>query len=134
MWTFIIIVVAIIIIKFLYDSQKQNVQVAKEGGMRNKYSLVVHHILDGDSRARIIKETASSIDIGMVSAGGATSFFLTQTYGKLTVQWKMRSPVFGNHSLEWDFPEFLDQEKMLERMNNDLEKYQMNVMRAQGGG
>ena len=81
-----------------------------------------------DPRVRIIKETSNSIDLGMVNAGGASSFFLTQTYGNLTVQWKIQSPIYGKHEMEWDFPEYLDQQKMIERLNNDLGKYQMNVV------
>jgi hypothetical protein len=57
---------------------------------------------------------------------------LTQTFGNLTVQWKLESPIFGSHNMEWDFPEYLDQEKMIERIENDLGKYQMNMMRANG--
>ena len=33
MWTVIIIVVVIFIIKFAYDSNKQNVQVTRQGGI-----------------------------------------------------------------------------------------------------
>jgi hypothetical protein len=69
------------------------------------------------SRDRV-KEDSSSLYLGMSSMGGSTLFSLIKTFGSLTVQWKLTSPVFGVHSLEWQFPEFLDQEKMVERMLN----------------
>lgn len=130
MWTFIAIIAAIVIIKLLYDSNQQKVAIQKQGGMTNKYAILISHIISGDPRTKITKITTDSIDIVLSNAGGATAFFLTQTYGNLTVQWKVQSPIYGNHKLEWDFPEFLDQQKMIERITNDLEKYQMNVISA----
>jgi len=34
--------------------------------------------------------------------------------------------------MEWDFPEYSDQKKMIERIANDLGKYQKNLMDANG--
>lgn len=130
MWTFIGIVVLIVIIKFVYDSSQQKEAVQKQGGMTNKYSTLIAHIMAGDPRTQITKITSDSVDIVLSNVGGATAFFLTQTFGKLTVQWKVQSPIYGNHKLEWDFPEFLDQNKMIERITNDVGQYQMNVFTA----
>jgi hypothetical protein len=130
MWTFIGIVVLIVIIKFVYDSSQQKEAVQKQGGMTNKYATLIAHIMAGDPRTKITRITSDSVDIVLSNVGGATAFFLTQTFGKLTVQWKVQSPIYGNHKLEWDFPEFLDQDKMIERITNDVGQYQMNVFTA----
>jgi hypothetical protein len=132
MLIFIIIGVVAILAKFAYDRNKQSIKVTKEGGMKNKYSLLVDYIMSGDSSVRITRQTSTSIDFCLSNAGGATAFFLTQTFGNLTVQWKMHSPIFGDHKFEWDFPEYLDQVRIVARINNDLEKYQSNVMSAHG--
>jgi len=132
MWILIIIAVVAILAKFAYDSNQQSIKVTKEGGMANKYSLLVDYIVSGHPAVRVTRQTSTSIDFCASSAGGATAFFLTQTFGQITIQWKMRSPIFGEHNLNWDFPEYLDQEKMIARINNDLEKYQSNVMSAHG--
>lgn len=128
MWTIIGIIVLIVIVKFIYDSNQQNVVVQKQGGMLNKYSILVQIIKSGDPRIQIQNIRGDSVDLVLSSAGGITAFYLTQTYGNLTVQWKVQSPLFGMHKMEWTFPEFLDQEKMYNRISNDLEKYQINVM------
>lgn len=132
MWIFIIIVIIAIIGKFALDSNKQSIQVTKEGGMINKYSLLIAYILQGHAGVRITRQTSTSVDLGVANAGGATAFFLTQTFGNLTVEWKLRSPLFGEHKLKWEFPEYMDQEKMIARIENDLGKYQSNVMSAHG--
>lgn len=127
MWTIIGIIAAIVIIKFFYDSNQQTEAVQKQGGMIHKYAELISHIMEGDPRTKITKVTNDSVDIVLSNAGGSTAFYLTQTYGNLTVQWKLQNPIYGSHKLEWDFPEFLDQEKMIDRITNDLTKYQMNV-------
>jgi hypothetical protein len=132
MWILAIVVIVAIIAKFAYDSNQQSIKVTKEGGMITKYSLLVAYILHGDPRVRITRQTSTSIEFCLSNAGGATAFFLTQTFGRITVQWKMHSPIFGDHKLEWDFHEYMDQEKIIARMDNDLEKYQANVMSAHG--
>ena len=128
----ILAIVIFIIAKFLIDKNKQASKVTMQGGMKNKYREIIGHILSIDSRSRIVQETSDSVRIALSSAGGTTIFDLTQTFGNLTIQWKINSPVFGKHKMEWDFPEFLDQDKMIERIENDLEKYQGNIMKAHG--
>jgi hypothetical protein len=130
MLAFIGAVIVFIIIKFLYDKSQQSIEVGKQGGMTNKYKVLINHLLGGHQNARIIKQTSDSVIVGSVSAGGQTTFDLVQTFGNLTVEWRMESPLFGKHRLEWTFPEFADQEKMMERLANDLEKYQKNVISA----
>ena len=132
MWTIIITIVIFIIGLFLYDTSKQSTQIKKEGGMRIKYRDLITYIISQDSKTRIFQETSNSITVGVSNIGGTTLFILTQTYGKLTVQWKVDNPIFGKHSMEWDFPEYGDQETMMARIMNDLEKYQRNVMVSKG--
>ena len=132
MWTIIIVIVIFIIGLFLYDTSKQSTQIKREGGMSIKYRELIKYIMSGDSRSRIMQETSNSLTLGVSNAGGTTLYILTQTYGKLTVQWKVDSPAFGRHYKEWDFQEYEDQERMMARIMNDLEKYQRNVMVSKG--
>ena len=132
MWTFIILVVVFIIGKFLYDANQQSSKVKKEGGMKVKYWELIEALMSGDSRTKVFQETSNSITFGLSNAGGRTIYILTQTFGKVTIQWKVDSPVFGKHSLEWDFPEYGDQQKMVEQVINDAGRYTENIMRARG--
>ena len=132
MWTFVIIIGVIALSKFIYDTNQQKQKVSKEGGMLHKYRILVDALLSGDQRTKIHQVTGDSMVIGLSNMGGSTMFFLTQTYGKLTVQWKVESPMLGKHKLEWEFDEYLDQEKMMQKISNDLTKYQNNVMTANG--
>lgn len=128
MWVVILIIIIVVLVSFMAKNKKQETYIAKQGGMKNKYKEIIEFILSQDKRASIINETGNSILLGLNSVGGQTTFQLVQTYGNLTVQWKMNSPMFGKHELEWTFNEFLDQDKMISKIENDLSKYQTNVM------
>jgi hypothetical protein len=126
MWFLIIIftIILIVIVKFTNDVKKQNAQVLSEGGMKNKYSLLIEY-LKAD-KGQIMSERASSITVGMDNMDGGTRFILIQTFRRLTVQWKCTSIVWGNHQLEWEFDENLSQKIIYNKINDDLRIYQKN--------
>ena len=130
MWAFLIIVVVLIVFKFLYDKNKQSVQIGRQGGMSTKYKTIVAHLMSGHSSAKIFQETSDSMTFGVSSAGGTTIFRLIQTFSKVSITWEMNSPLFGKHKLEWEFPEFMDQDKMHEKIGNDLAQYQENAIKT----
>lgn len=129
MWFIVILLVFVFTIgKFIYDKNQQASKIAREGGMTSKYQVLIKHLMSGDSRSKVYQETSESITVGLSNVGGTTLFILTQTFSKLTVQWKVNSPVFGKHKMEWDFPEYADQDQIFNKILNDIEKYQQNMM------
>lgn len=129
MWFLIVllILVGIVIVKFLIDRSTQSSKIVMEGGMKNKYHDLVQFLMKAP-RTKIFNETSDSITFGLSNMGGTTLFILTQTFGNVTVQWKVDSPVFGKHKMEWDFKENADQKNMAETIENDLELYQRKIM------
>jgi hypothetical protein len=131
MWIFILLVVIGILIKFFYDMGKQKEHVARQGGMQHKFRRLIEQIKMGDPRSRIYRVTGDQIILGVSNMGGKTIFIITQTFGRVTIQWNLESPVFGKHNLEWEFDEYLEQDKMMEKITNDLMHYQNNVITSQ---
>lgn len=128
MWWIIGGIVLFIVIKFIHANNKQANAVAKQGGMRNKYRILVDYFVASHERSHIIREGGTSITVGCSSAGGSTCFDIVQTFGTVTITWRSTSIVMGNHKLEWQFDEFLDQEKMIEKINHDVDMYVTNVI------
>ena len=126
MWTFIIILVVIMIGKFIYDSSKQSEQVKSEGGMREKYSTLIEYLLDHPN-SRIYQETNTFLSIGVSSAAGSTVYYLQQTYGNITIQMKIKNnPLIGNINMEWTFPESMNQRHMIQKIENDIQMRMFN--------
>lgn len=127
-WIIIIGVILFVIIKFASDNNKQANAVAKQGGMRNKYRTLVDFALAGHQHSHIVREDGTSITVGCGSPGGSTYFDIVQTFGTVSIKWRSTSIVMGNHKLEWQFDEFMDQEKMIDKINHDIEVYMTNVL------
>lgn len=132
MWIVIIVIVVFIIGKFLLDKNEQAGKITMQGGMKNKYKELIEYLMSGDMRTRIFEETSDSLTLGLSNAGGSTLFVLIQSFGKVTVQWKLNSPIYGKHKLEWSFDEFKDQEEMADVIFNNIAKYDKNLMETFG--
>jgi|UniRef100_UPI003FF057EB hypothetical protein len=128
MWWFIIAIVAFIAFKFILDSNAQSNAVAKQGGMRKKYSVLVDHFLAGNEHCRIVQENSTFIRVGAANPAASTYFDIAQTYGTVTIQWISKSIPLGNHKLEWQFNEFEDQHQMIRKIEHDVEVYMGNVL------
>ena len=128
MWWFIIAIVAFIAFKFILDSNAQSNAVAKQGGMRKKYSVLVDNFLAGYKHCRIVQENSTFIRVGAANPAASTYFDIIQTYGTVTIQWISKSIPLGNHKLEWQFNEFEDQHQMIRKIDHDIEVYMKNVL------
>lgn len=128
MWWFIIAIVAFIAFKFILDSNAQSNAVAKQGGMRKKYSVLVDHFLAENEHCRIVQENSTFIRVGAANPAASTYFDIAQTYGTVTIQWISKSIPLGNHKLEWQFNEFEDQHQMIRKIEHDVEVYMGNVL------
>lgn len=122
------IVAIVMIFNFAKDSYEQSEKVTKEGGMRKKYAIIVDWVLASHSEAKIFYETSTSITAGVRGPSGTTTFDIVQTYGTVTIQYKVKNLLMGNHELEWTFPEYDNQRDMIRKIETDLEKYMNNVM------
>lgn len=123
MVTFIIAIVVFIVIKFIFDSVKQSNEVASQGGVRKKYSVLIDHILTGHENARVFQETNTFVSVGVSGIAGSTIFYIQQAYGNVNIQYKVKNnPIIGEMKKEWTFPENMDQNLMIRRINEDLEK------------
>ncbi len=121
MWTFIIIVVVLIIGKFLFDTAKQSSSIKDQGGIRQKYSILINNFLQGHERSRILQSSNTFVAVGVQGAPGSQIFYVFPTYGKVTIRMEMKNnPLWGNMKMEWVFPENMDQNLMIEKINIDI--------------
>lgn len=129
-WKAIIFIVVILAIKFAYDSIKQANSITKQGGMRIKYKTLIDYLLNSDPECKILQEKKTFISVGVLGTGikGSTVFFIYQTYGTITIQYKANSVLGGEHKFEWVFNEYTDQKKMIENIEHDIDAYLQNMI------
>lgn len=122
MWTFIIAIVAFIILKFIYDSVKQSSEVKAEGGIRKKYSVLINHFLNSHERCRVLQDSNTFVSVGIIGPAGSQIYHVYPSYGNVSIRMEIKNnPIFGNMKMEWTFPEDMDQEDMIHNINKGIE-------------
>jgi hypothetical protein len=124
----IISIIVLLVIKLIYDKINQNIKIGKEGGMLNKYRQLVNLILDGHENSKVVRVSKDAIVVECRSISGIIYFRIVQAFGKVAIQWNVENIVNGKHRLEWSFPEYLNQEKMMLQILIDVDKYQQNTL------
>ena len=119
---------AFVAVKCTLDSNAQSNAVAKLGGMRKKYSILVDYFLTENENCRIIQENSTFIRVGAANPAASTYFDIAQTYGTVTIQWSSKSILLGKHKLEWQFNEFANQHEMIRQIEHDVKTYMGNVL------
>lgn len=122
MWTFIIVLVAFTIIKFIYDSVKQSSKVKSEGGIRKKYSVLIDRLLSAHEKCRILQDTNTFVSVGIIGHAGSQIYHIYPSYGNVSIRMEIKNnPLFGNMKMEWTFPEDMDQEDMIQNIYQGIE-------------
>lgn len=122
------IIVIIVVIVFLFIMNKYFIissvikKIKSNGGMLTVYNTLVEGILE-DRSAKVLGVGDNSINLGVTNIDGSTIFRILQLFDKVTVEWKVSSTVFGQHSLRWEFPNGLDQKKMLSTITSHIKEY-----------
>ncbi|RYX86916.1 hypothetical protein EON73_02430 [bacterium] len=127
MWTAIIFIVSIAIIRATYDYFKLQREVRLQGGMDYKYRQLIDLLMSTDKRCKIYSKNKTAITLGLVVIGGYTRFEIIQGFGVVIVTLKQESNVFGALNLKWEFHEKMYQDKMYEKVCLDIAKSQNTI-------
>lgn len=122
-WVIFVCIVIIVIYKLTY-SNKIVKRVNEYGGMQNKYSTLLSHILSGHKDSKIYVETRTYIRAGVSNYGGNTMFHIQQsTNNSVIIHYDVSgNPVVDPIHLKWVFPDTMNQDVMFARMNLDIAK------------
>lgn len=113
---------AYLIVRFAIDSAKQSRNMKSRGGVREKYSILINHILAQDPRIKIFQETSTFVSVGISGIAGSQVYYIQQTFSTVTIQMKIKdNPLLGSFSIEWNFPENMNQQEMINKINSDVE-------------
>ncbi|WP_417876412.1 hypothetical protein [Winogradskyella sediminis] len=130
MWVVVILLVVFMIGKFVYDKNKVNTYVARQGGITQKYKTLIEHFKGGNPNVKILKITEDSVEVGVTSASGSTVFSIIHSFEKVIITWKVNGLVMGNHGLKWEFHHLKDQNEIAEIVHKELNIYQNNVLES----
>jgi hypothetical protein len=119
---FIGLLVLIFLIRFVIAYIKQHNQVKREGGMAVKYAVVVNWILSEYPGANIYENRGTYLTVGTQSMSSTSIFWMTQTWGTVTIKYSYSSGAFGSFEQEWTFDEKLNQMHMIAQMDYTIKQ------------
>lgn len=118
-WIILIAVIAIVIFfgRLANQTVSEIEHVGKHGGLKNKYKILIEHIMSRNSLYQL-KENYSN-DIELLCTG--TKFHLTEVKKTLEINWGWDSFTSGKlHRLKWSFDEFKNQDEMYSIIDKDI--------------
>jgi hypothetical protein len=117
-WFILIAVVGILIFSISKDYKKEvKDNVAKYGGMQNKYLKLVEYLTNGDFK-RIKKITKDNITIEDDSKTTAIDYI----GGNTEIRLKIKHPIYGYINKKWKFEHGYPQKRIINEMNFFLSK------------
>ncbi len=121
MWIFIALVVIVILFNFNKALNKDFKEVRNEGGMENKYFILVKNLTqDGLS---ITNRTNNSITISGKDRVLYLEFHIIKSFNDLHITWTMKNITIGTHTLNWKFNANDDQQYMIDIIDKGLKNF-----------
>lgn len=127
MWFVIIAIITLVLSKFFWDKHRLEASIRKRGGMRVVYSKIITLLMEQHPKSKIFNERSSYICLGVADKFATTIFELVATFGSVTIVYKAKSMLFGDHRLEWTFNDADDPEYIFYKMNTDIKSYMENI-------
>lgn len=87
-------------------------QVDMRGGMAKKYEYLVERLTTTPS-AKVVKVTRDHIHIRATGQTTASSYFITENFNSVEIEWVGQIAIFGTHKHKWSFPHNYPQEKIM---------------------
>lgn len=123
----VLIIVVIFIIWFLSDKKKEVDKISSQGGIYLKYKQLVDHFLKIPN-IKIEKKNKSSMILAVKDPYVITRFTIIHGFENVSFFWYHKSLTYGEHNLNWDFPESLPQSQMITNIENEMEIYIRNYL------
>ena len=96
-------------------------QVEGYGGMLNKYEFLIHHLTSyPNAIIQKVQKDKIQIYIDLSIIISTMNFYIKEGFQCVNIQWIGISKKLGKHKKSWKFPDTYSQEKMVQRINEDL--------------
>lgn len=123
----IIVIVGFGIYLFISTKKEEVTKVQKQGGFYLKYRELLDYFYHLPN-IQVERKTNTSIIFAVKDKYVVTRFTVAHGFEDVSIFWNHQSAMFGNHSLNWNFPESLPQSQMLVTMQKELGLYERNLV------
>jgi len=118
-WILIIGIICFLVFGFARDRKKLQTKIQNEGGMREKYNVLIYYLLQAPN-AQIAQIASDRVEISGSSKYFVFHFTILQAFDNVAITWRSKGPT-GELKEQWTFPSYFDQQQMALKINNDVE-------------
>lgn len=121
-WVILIAGIVIYVIYSFFRDRDQMLahQVDTQGGMKRKYEVLISE-LTRDANARISNVTRDMVEIEYRGPTTLTTFFITENFNVVQIEWVAQLGLMGTHKHNWSFPHNYPQTKMFREITEYIE-------------
>lgn len=125
---FVVIAITIFLLYIFFSDKNDEVKkVQNQGGLLVKYKILTNHFLN-IPMMKIERHSSTSITMAVKEPKVVTRFIISHGFENVSVFWFHQSLGFGEHSLNWTFPEAMEQLAMIKVIDEELNRYQINLI------
>ena len=122
----ILVVLGFLTFLFISDKKEEVQRVKHQGGLQSKYRELMTYFMSIPN-ITIERRSPTSITLAVKDVAVVTRFTISHGFEDVSIFWNHKSRAFGEHSLNWKFPEYYPQSQMLSIIENEMEMYQRNL-------
>lgn len=124
----VIIIIGVVLLFLFFSDKKQEVnKIQQQGGFYRKYKVLIDYFLS-IPEIKIERKDKDRIILIAKNYSASTRFTIAHGFEDVTIFWNHQSLAFGEHNLNWTFPEGLPQNQMLALIEKELSIYERNVL------
>lgn len=119
-WLAIVVcALGVILYTFYSDTKKVHQKVRLQGGMQQKYSILVNGLLS-EPNSRLLKLTNDTIVIQVNNKYAIVSFTIFQSFEKVVITWQQKSNLISDMTQKWEFADSINQLAIIEKIAADI--------------
>lgn len=124
-WVIVILVFLAFI--FFSDKKQETKRVEEQGGFYQKYHELIAYFMSIPD-IKVERKEKSMIMLMAKNYSASTRFTIAHGFEDVSIFWHHQSVAFGEHTLNWTFPENLPQRQMLSLIEKELSIYEKNIL------
>lgn len=125
----VLVLIVFVIYIFFRDKQDEVSRIQSQGGFELKYGVLIHHFLS-IPRMKVERRSKSSITVSVKDPAVMTRFTISHGFEDISIFWQHKSITFGEHNLNWRFPESMSQHTMISVIEDELGTYEQKLMNS----
>jgi hypothetical protein len=118
----IILIIAIVILKYFYDLNKTKNELLKNGGVIKKYSILIEHLMNNSHvKMKLYVNKNNRVIVAHITKRGRIYFEVQEVSNKVFIDYIIKSPLKSNIlKMNWKYDSSENQKLIFDKISSDI--------------